>query len=68
MHTWALVYLIFEWLLRLVMLVYVPQRRSPAAARTWLLLIFIQPVVGVFLYSLFGRPYLSRRRMSCRTA
>jgi cardiolipin synthase len=26
------------------------------------LLIFIQPVVGVILYSLFGRPYLSRHR------
>jgi cardiolipin synthase A/B len=63
MHTWALVYVALEWLLRLVMLVYVPQRRTPAAARTWLLLIFIQPVVGMILYSLFGRPYLSRHRI-----
>ncbi|MGQ0637201.1 MAG: cardiolipin synthase [Planctomycetaceae bacterium] len=62
MLSWATAYLIFEWGLRLVMLLYVPQRRPPAAARTWLLLIFIQPVVGVLLYAAFGRPHLSRRR------
>lgn len=61
--TWAIAYLIFEWTMRLVMLVYVPQRRSPAAARTWLLLIFIQPVVGPILYFFFGRPQLPKRRM-----
>jgi cardiolipin synthase len=63
MHTWALSYLILEWSIRLVMLVYVPQRRSPAAARTWLILIFIQPVVGSLLYALLGRPQLPKRRM-----
>lgn len=62
MHPWATIYLLFEWSLRLLMLFYVPQRRPPAAARTWLLLIFIQPVVGVMLYATFGRPHLSRRR------
>jgi len=61
-HPWATIYLLFEWSLRLLMLFYVPQRRPPAAARTWLLLIFIQPVVGVMLYATFGRPHLSRRR------
>jgi cardiolipin synthase len=66
MNSWALAYLVVEWLLRLVMLVYVPQRRSPAAARTWLLLIFIQPVIGSLLYWQFGRPYLSRRRRELR--
>lgn len=63
MHTWALIYLLVEWTLRLVMLVYVPQRRSPAAARTWLLLIFIQPILGGILYAILGRPRMSRRRM-----
>lgn len=63
LHTWAVVYLIAEWSLRFAMLVYVPQRRSPAAARTWLLLIFIQPFVGTILYAILGRPQLSRRRM-----
>jgi cardiolipin synthase len=55
--------LVSQWVIRLVMLVYVPQRRSTAAARTWLLLIFMFPWVGLALYALFGRPYLPRRRV-----
>src|SRR5262245_55075796 len=45
------------------MLVHVPQRRSPAAARSWLLLIFVFPYLGLILYWVFGRPYLPRRRI-----
>lgn len=61
--TWAALHLATDWLIRLVMLVYVPQRRSPAAARSWLLLIFIFPIPGLILYSIFGRPYLSSYRI-----
>jgi cardiolipin synthase len=61
--SWATVHLIAEWTIRLVMLVYVPQRRSPAAARSWLLLIFVFPYLGLILYWVFGRPYLPRRRI-----
>lgn len=60
---WATLHLATDWIIRLVMLVYVPQRRSPAAARSWLLLIFIFPIPGLILYSIFGRPYLSSRRI-----
>src|SRR5262249_57291007 len=45
------------------MLIYVPQRRSPAAARSWLLLIFIFPYVGLVAYAIFGRAYISRWRL-----
>jgi cardiolipin synthase A/B len=62
MH-WSLVYLISEWSIRLVMLIYVPQRRSAAASRTWLLLIFFQPWLGLALYALFGRIYVSKKRL-----
>jgi cardiolipin synthase A/B len=62
MH-WSLVYLISEWSIRLVMLIYVPQRRSAAASRTWLLLIFFQPWLGLALYASFGRIYVSKRRI-----
>lgn len=59
MHlTWPSLYLLLdisEWIVRLVMLVYVPQRRSPAAARTWLLLIFLLPIPGLLLYAAIGR-------------
>lgn len=45
------------------MLFYVPQHRSAAASRTWLLLIFLLPLPGLILYMLLGRIYLPRRRL-----
>src|SRR5438552_9044792 len=63
MITWSEFYYLTEWLIRLVMLVYVPNRRSPAAARTWLLLIFLLPWPGIILYSAIGRIYLPRKRI-----
>jgi cardiolipin synthase len=45
------------------MLIYVPQRRSAAASRTWLLLIFLLPWPGLVLYALFGRIYVPKRRI-----
>jgi len=53
--SWGTLYLLSEWVIRLVMLVYVPQRRSPAAARTWLLLIFLLPWPAFLLYAAIGR-------------
>jgi cardiolipin synthase len=64
MLTWGTAYLISEWLVRIVMLVYVPQRRSPASARAWLLLIFFLPALGLVLYALIGRAYLPPRRFA----
>jgi cardiolipin synthase len=52
-----------EWAIRLAMLVYVPQRRSAAAARTWLLLIFLMPWPGLLVYALLGRIRVSERRL-----
>jgi cardiolipin synthase len=60
---WGTLYLVSEWVIRLAMLFYVPQRRSAAAARAWLLLIFFLPWLGLALYVLFGRAYLPRQRM-----
>ena len=64
MFNWSLPYLISEWIIRLVMLVYVPQRRSAAATRTWLLLIFLLPWPGLVIYALLGRIYVPRRRIA----
>jgi cardiolipin synthase A/B len=63
MNDWSLPYLISEWVIRLVMFFYVPQRRSAAASRTWLLFIFLLPWPGLFLYWLFGRIYVPARRL-----
>ncbi len=60
---WSLIYLLSEWATRFIMLVYVPQQRTAASARTWLLLIFLLPLPGVILYALFGRIYLPKRRV-----
>lgn len=51
-----------EWLIRLGALAVVPFRRSPAAATSWLLLIFFVPTIGLLLYLLIGRPRFSALR------
>lgn len=45
-----------EWIIRLGALAIVPLRRSPAAARAWLLLIFFLPVPGLLLFLAIGSP------------
>lgn len=60
---WGTLYYISEWFIRFLMLVYVPQRRSTAATRTWLLLIFLLPWPGLIIYTVFGRIYLPQRRI-----
>jgi cardiolipin synthase len=57
---WAWIFFISEWLIRLVMVVVVPFRRTPAAAKGWLLLIFFEPWIGLLLYLLIGRARLAR--------
>jgi cardiolipin synthase len=49
---------IVNWSIRLWAIWAVPRRRSPNAARAWLLLILVLPIVGFVLYSIFGRAYL----------
>jgi cardiolipin synthase len=55
---WLNVFFAAEWAVRLAMVVVVPFRRSPDAAKGWLLLIFFEPTVGLILYGLIGRPTL----------
>ena len=56
-------YVASEWIIRVAMLFYVPQRRPPASARAWLLLIFFLPWLGLVLYGLIGRVFLPRWRL-----
>ncbi len=53
---------VLNWSIRLWAIWAVPRRRSPNAARAWLLLILILPIVGVILYAIFGRAYLPTTR------
>jgi cardiolipin synthase len=59
---WAWIFFLSEWAIRLIMVVVVPFRRTPAAAKGWLLLIFFEPWVGLLLYVLIGRARLPRWR------
>jgi cardiolipin synthase len=59
---WAWIFFLGEWAIRLAMLVVVPFRRTPAAAKGWLLLIFFEPWIGLLLYLLIGRAKLPRWR------
>lgn len=58
----ALAYIVVEWTIRITMLAVVPVRRSPDAARGWLLLVFFLPLPGLILYLLIGRPSYPRWR------
>lgn len=55
-------YLASEWAIRLVMTPVVLRHRRPSASLAWLLVIFLLPWVGLFLYLLVGSPRLGRRR------
>ena len=59
---WALAYFILEWILRLAFIVLVLPRRSPTAARIWLLFAFLAPVPAAIAYALVGRARNPRRR------
>lgn len=58
----ALLYFSGEWIIRLIMLVVVPFRRTPDAAKGWLLLILFLPWVGLVLYLMIGSNRLPRWR------
>jgi cardiolipin synthase len=60
--TWATLYFLSEWAIRLVMLAVVPLRRTPDAAKGWLLLLFFLPWLGLALYFFIGRPRFPRWR------
>ncbi|MGO3362355.1 MAG: cardiolipin synthase [Corynebacterium sp.] len=57
---WTLV--VFDLLLRVAALGYVPSQRKPTSAMAWLLAIFLIPLVGIVLFLLVGSPYINRRR------
>jgi cardiolipin synthase len=51
-----------EWIIRLGALAMVPLRRTPAATRSWLLLIFFWPVPGLLLFLVIGSPRYPQAR------
>lgn len=62
MISWSVIYLISEWIIRLIMLVVVT-RRQPKSAIVWLMVIFFIPWIGLIFFLLMGRNRLPRRRI-----
>lgn len=49
-EAWAVGYVVAEWSIRLAMVAVVPMRRSPEAARSWLILVFLLPIPALLIY------------------
>lgn len=64
--TWALYYVVLEWLVRVCMVPVVSRRQRASAALAWLAVIFAFPMSGAVLYLLFGEHRLARRRIRLR--
>jgi len=61
---WIIVGLIYaiDLVVRIWLLVYIPKNRKPTAAMSWLLLIYIIPLFGTFMFFVIGGTKLSKRR------
>ena len=67
--SWIVIYSLFEWTIRLVMVPIILRRRySPATSLAWLSLIFFVPAIGILVYALIGVPRLGRRRVRLHQA
>ncbi len=58
-----LIYVVSEWLIRLLMLGIVIERHPPRTALLWLLVIYFLPWPGLLLYVLIGENRLPHRRL-----
>ena len=68
MHLLTTSWLIFEYIVKIVAVGWVPENRRPASSQSWLLLIFFLPVLGLPLYLLIGSPYVKGRRHRIQAA
>jgi len=59
---WITILGILTYLIGILALFIIPANRKPGEATAWLLLIFLAPIVGAFLFFLLGSPKLSRWR------
>ncbi|WP_255505748.1 cardiolipin synthase [Mycetocola sp. JXN-3] len=59
---WSALYLVLDITIRVIAVIVVPRNRKPTAGTAWLMLIFIQPAVGMLIFLLIGNPKLPRKR------
>jgi cardiolipin synthase len=58
----AVVALVLDILIRIFAIAVVPRNRKPQTAAAWLILIFLQPYIGIILFFLIGSTKLPRHR------
>ena len=59
---WLVLVFVFDLIVRVLAIIFVPRNRRPTAAMAWLLAIYFIPLIGVFLFLLIGNPRLPRKR------
>ena len=62
----GVVWLVLEWVIRIVALFVVPRNRKPSSATAWLLVIFFFPTIGIILFLVLGSPKLPRARRNAQ--
>nr|WP_231980756.1 PLDc N-terminal domain-containing protein [Tessaracoccus coleopterorum] len=65
MPQWVtIIFLIVEYVMKIIAIGVVPENRRPSSSSAWLLLILFLPVVGFPLYWLIGSPWVRGRRLA----
>ena len=59
----ALIYLILEWVIRVILVPVIIRKHRPSEAVAWLAITLFQPIPGAVVYFLLGRQLLGRRRV-----
>lgn len=60
------VWLVLDWVLRIVALFVVPRGRKPTAGMAWLLFIFFFPLLGFLVFLVLGSPKLPAHRRTAQ--
>ena len=59
---WVVLVLVFDLVVRIWAIIYIPRNRRPTAATAWLLAIYFIPLIGLLFFLLIGNPRLPRER------
>lgn len=67
-HVLLIVWVAFEWILRLLALFVVPRNRGPNAGVSWMVFIFLVPAVGWVAFLIFGSSRLPKNRRDAQVS